>query len=460
MNPEIFREYDIRGVVERDLSPENVRRIARGIGTWVKRRYAGEVVVGRDVRLSSDSLAASILAGLNECGLDCVDIGMVPTPLLYYAVTRGGEDSFAAGLMITGSHNPPEFNGFKLCHGITPIFGPDIQEIRGLVERGDFDSGSGKVRRMDVRSDYVDEIVRGIRLERPVRVVVDSGNGTAGPIAIPVFRRLGCEVVSLFEDPDGRFPNHHPDPTVPRYIQALIRTVRERGFEMGIGYDGDADRIGAVDENGDILYGDTLTGIFARSVLRGNPGATIVFDVKCSKGMIEAIQAAGGRPLMWRTGHSHLKRKMKEEDGPFAGEMSGHVFFADRYYGYDDAIYASCRLAEIVSREGRPLSSIAADIPRYVSTPEIRIDCPDAVKFEVVGRMQERFRATHEVVDIDGARIDFGDGWGLIRASNTQPVLVLRFEARSADALGRIRKTIGDALGEHVSVPDEVYADR
>lgn len=456
MNPEIFREYDIRGVVERDLSRENVRRIARGIGTWVKRRYAGEVVVGRDVRLSSDSLAAEILGGLAETGLDAVDIGMVPTPLLYYAVTRGGEDSFAAGIMITGSHNPPEFNGFKICHGTTPIFGPDIQEIRGLVEKADFESGSGKCRSMDVRADYIDEIVRSIRLARPVKLVVDSGNGTGGPIAVPIFRRLGCEVISLFEEPDGRFPNHHPDPTVPKYIQTLVRTVRESKSEFGIGYDGDSDRIGAVDENGEILFGDTLTGIFARSVLAGNPGATIVFDVKCSKGLVEAIEAAGGRPLMWKTGHSHLKRKMRQEHGPFAGEMSGHVFFADRYYGYDDAIYASCRLAEIVSRRDLPLSGIAAEIPRYFSTPEMRIDCSDALKFEVVGKMLARFRATNDVIDIDGARIDFGDGWGLIRASNTQPVLVLRFEAKSEEALRRIRRTIGGALREYVTVPDEV----
>jgi phosphomannomutase/phosphoglucomutase len=458
MNPEIFREYDIRGVVERDLPPEHVRRIARGIGTYVKRRYEGEVVVGRDVRLSSESLSEQIIEGLNSCGLDCVDIGMVPTPLLYYAATRGGEDSFAAGLMITGSHNPPEFNGFKICHGTTPIFGPDIQEIRALVEKGDFEKGSGSVRRMDVREDYIEEIVRGIRIPRKVRLVVDSGNGTGGPIAVPIFRKLGCEVISLFEEPDGRFPNHHPDPTVPKYIQTLIRTVRESGSELGVGYDGDADRIGAVDEKGEILFGDTLTGIFARSVLRTNPGATIVFDVKCSKGLVEAIEAAGGRPLMWKTGHSHLKRKMKEERSPFAGEMSGHVFFADRYYGYDDAIYASCRLVEIVANEGRPLSAIAAEIPRYFSTPEIRIDCPDAVKFQVVEKVRGRFRATHEVIDIDGARIDFGDGWGLLRASNTQPVLVLRFEAKSADTLARIRRTVGEALREHVSVPDEVFA--
>ncbi len=458
MNREIFREYDIRGVVDRDLAPESVREIGRGIGTYVRRRYTGEVVVGRDVRLSSDSLADEMFRGLRESGLDCVDIGMVPTPLLYYAVTRGGEDSFAAGVMITGSHNPPEFNGFKICHGTTPIFGPDIQEIRVLVEKGDFDSGAGKIRKLDVRSDYIDEIVRGIRLSRPVRLVVDSGNGTAGPIAIPIFRRLGCEVVSLFEEPDGRFPNHHPDPTVPKYIQALIRTVQETKSEFGIGYDGDSDRIGAVDENGNILFGDTLTGIFALSVLAGRPGATIVFDVKCSKGLVEAIEAAGGKPLMWKTGHSHLKRKMRQERGPFAGEMSGHVFFADRYYGYDDAIYASCRLAEIVSARGLPLSAIAAEIPRYFSTPEIRIDCPDEEKFEVVERMKERFRRTNEVADIDGARIEFGDGWGLIRASNTQPVLVLRFEAKDEGALARIRLLVGRALEEHVKVPGEVFA--
>ncbi|MFH1277441.1 MAG: phosphomannomutase/phosphoglucomutase [Candidatus Eisenbacteria bacterium] len=456
MNPDIFREYDIRGVVERDLTPETARLLGRGIGTYVKRRWKGEVVVGRDVRLSSDRLAEAIFAGLNEAGLHAVDLGMVPTPLLYYAVTRGGEDSFAAGIMITGSHNPPEFNGFKVCHGTLPVFGPDIQEIRKLIETGDFESGGGSVRSLDVRHDYIEKIVGSVRVARGVRVAVDCGNGTAGPTAVPIFRRLGCDVIPLFAEPDGRFPNHHPDPTVPEYIEALIREVKEKKCEFGIGYDGDSDRIGAVDEKGDILFGDTLTGIFALSILKEKKGAKIVFDVKCSQGLVEAITAAGGVPVMWKTGHSHLKKKLKEEGAPFAGEMSGHVFFADRYYGYDDAIYASCRLAEIAGGEDRPLSAIAADIPRYHSTPEIRIDCPDSKKFGVVKAMQEKFRATHDVIDIDGARVDFGDGWGLIRASNTQPVLVLRFEAKTEEALGRIRAAFGEALGGHIPVPAEV----
>lgn len=456
MNPDIFREYDIRGVVDRDLDPETVRLLGRGIGTYVKRRWKGEVVVGRDVRLSSDRLAEAIFAGLNDAGLDAVDAGMVPTPLLYYAVTRGGEDSFAGGIMITGSHNPPEFNGFKVCHGTLPVFGPDIQEIRELIGKKDFESGSGSVRTMDVRNDYIEEIAGSVRIDRPLRVAVDCGNGTAGPTAIPIFRQIGCDVIPLFEEPDGRFPNHHPDPTVPEYIEALIGEVKEKGCAFGIGYDGDSDRIGAVDEKGDILFGDTLTGIFALSILKKKKGAKIVFDVKCSQGLVEAIESAGGVPVMWKTGHSHLKRKLKEEGAPFAGEMSGHVFFADRYYGYDDAIYASCRLAEIVGSGDRPLSAIAADIPRYPSTPEIRIDCPDAKKFGVVEAMTRTFRAAHDVIDIDGARVNFGDGWGLIRASNTQPVLVLRFEAKTEEALARIRGAFGEALGAHIAVPPEV----
>ncbi|MBN1826263.1 MAG: phosphomannomutase/phosphoglucomutase [Candidatus Eisenbacteria bacterium] len=455
MNPLIFREYDIRGVVENELTPEVVERIAKAIGTYVRRRYTGEVVVGRDVRLSSPRLASEILAGLRAVGLDCVDIGTVPTPLLYYAVTRGGEDSYAAGVMITGSHNPPEFNGIKICHGTTPIFGPAIQEIRKLAEAEDFESGEGALRTDDVVPDYIDEVAAGLRLARPVRVAVDCGNGTAGPVAIPLLRKIGCDVIPLFEEPDGRFPNHHPDPTVPKYIRALIEEVKKSGCELGVGYDGDSDRIGAVDEKGDILFGDTLAGVFARSVLAKKPG-TIVFDVKCSVGLVEAIRDAGGTPLMWKTGHSHLKQKMKDERAPFAGEMSGHVFFADRYYGYDDAIYASARLIEIVAAGGRPLSAIAAEIPRYHSTPEIRIDCPDSRKFTVVEAIQKKFRATHDVVDIDGARVNFDEGWGLVRASNTQPVLVLRFEAKTTDALAEIRDTLVGAIREQgVEVPEE-----
>lgn len=455
MNPEIFREYDIRGIVDRDLTPEGVEMLGRGIGTYIVRRFKGEVVVGHDVRLSSDGFAAALMRGLCSTGLSCVMIGMVPTPVLYYAVTRGGEDSFAAGVMITGSHNPPEFNGFKVCHGTVPIFGAEIQEIRKLIEKEDFEKGTGTIRKMEVIGDYIDEIAAGIKLKRPVKVVVDCGNGVAGPVAIPLLRRIGCEVKPLFDAPDGTFPNHHPDPTVVKYIQKLIGEVKSGDFELGIGYDGDADRIGAIDENGEILFGDTLTGIFAKSILAKKAGK-IIFDVKCSKGLVEAIEESGGTPLMWKTGHSHLKNKLKEEGAPFAGEMSGHIFFADRYYGYDDAIYASCRLVEILSNGDRSLSEVAADIPRYHSTPEIRIDCPDSIKFDVVKKMTEKFKATHDVIDIDGARINFDDGWGLIRSSNTQPVLVLRFEGKTPAALAAIRKEIGDALREHVEIPAEV----
>ncbi len=455
MNPEIFREYDIRGIVGKDLTVEGVETLGRGIGTYIGRRYKGEVVVGNDVRLSSDDFAAALMRGLNSTGLSCVLIGMVPTPVLYYAVTRGGEDSFAAGIMITGSHNPPEFNGFKVCHGTTPIFGSEIQEIRKLIDKGDFENGAGKIRKMDPTGDYIDEIAAGIELKRPVKIAVDCGNGVAGPVAIPLLRKIGCDVVPLFEEPDGNFPNHHPDPTVVKYIEALINKVKGGDVELGIGYDGDADRIGAVDDRGEILFGDTLTGIFAKSILAKKQG-TIIFDVKCSQGLVESIESSGVTPLMWKTGHSHLKNKLKETGASFAGEMSGHLFFADRYYGYDDAIYASCRLVEILSAEDRPLSEVAKDIPKYCSTPEIRIDCPDSIKFDVVSRMTEKFKLTHDVLEIDGARIQYPDGWGLIRSSNTQPVLVLRFEGKTPEALSAIRREIGDALREHIEVPVEV----
>ncbi|NNE08024.1 MAG: phosphomannomutase/phosphoglucomutase [Gemmatimonadetes bacterium] len=456
MNRAIFREYDIRGIVDRDLTLEIVETLGRGIGTWLKRRYKGDMVVGRDVRHSSKPFADALMKGLNACGLDCVELGMVPTPLLYYAVNREGPDSYCGGIMITGSHNPPDFNGFKICHGAVPVFGPDIQEIYELIEKKDFESGTGTVRRMDVVSDYIEEVAGQIEIARPVKVVVDCGNGVAGPVAIPLLKKIGCDVRPLFEEPDGNFPNHHPDPTVVKYIQQLIHETKSSDAELGVGYDGDADRIGAIDENGDILFGDTLTGIFSKPILAENPGGKILFDVKCSQGLVEAIRAFGGTPVMWKTGHSHLKNKLKVEKAPMAGEMSGHVFFADRYYGYDDAIYASCRLLEIVSKEKRPLSAIASDIPKYFTTPEIRIDCPDDLKFAVVEKMLKRFQDEYEVNDIDGARIDFPNGWGLIRSSNTQPVLVLRFEGKTAKDRDAIQREIVGALSEHIDIPAEL----
>jgi phosphomannomutase/phosphoglucomutase len=348
-----------------------------------------------------------------------------------------------AGVMITGSHNPPEFNGFKITMFNAPVYGSDIQEIRRIIEEQKFESGSGDLTVADVIDAYMDYIKADVLIKRPMKVVLDSGNGAAALVAHRLFRELGVETVDLFDKPDGRFPNHHPDPTVLENIQDLIRTVREEGADLGVGYDGDADRIGVVDEQGNIVWGDTLMIIFSEEVLRENPGAPVIFEVKCSQALPEMIESFGGKPIMWRTGHSNLKKKMKATGSPLAGEMSGHLFFADRYFGYDDAIYASVRLVELLSAKDKTLSQILEPVPHYHATPEIRAEvASEEEKFAIAEKAKQYFSRHYEVIDVDGVRIQFGDGWGLVRASNTQPVLVLRFEARTAERLDEIRNLV------------------
>jgi len=457
----IFREYDIRGVVGTELTPALAEKIGRAYGSLAIRAGAKAVAVGRDGRTSAMQMREALLKGLLGCGLDVVDIGVCPTPLLYYALFTlpvGG------GVMITASHNPPQYNGFKLCLGKDSMHGAAIQALKDDIDKGQFETGQGTVSEHPIIPDYMAYIKKSFAHVKAgtLNAVVDCGNGMGGLVGPDALRLLGCRVTGMYEDVDGRFPNHDPDPTVMDNLQDLIKKVRETKADVGIAYDGDADRIGAVDEHGDILWGDKLLVLYARDVLAEKPGSTIISEVKASQILYDDIARRKGRPIMWKTGHSLIKAKMKAEKAALAGEMSGHMFFADRYFGYDDAIYASCRLIEILAKAKKPLSSLLADLPTTSVTPEIRVDCPDAVKFDLVERvtanlvMQSKSRpadqppglAIRDVITIDGIRVIFEDGWGLIRASNTQPALVLRFEASSPDRLAAIRALIETELAD------------
>jgi phosphomannomutase/phosphoglucomutase len=439
MNPGIFREYDIRGVVDQDLTEEVVRLLGQGFATYISRQGKRRVVVGRDGRLSSPRFREPLVQGMISGGLEIVDVGVCPTPVFYFSLFHLDREG---GVMITGSHNPPEFNGFKVCVGKDTLFGEEIQNLRKIIEDGKFVQGKGSVSLQNVIPAYQNHILQNIHLDRRIKLVIDSGNGTAGLAAPKIFRSLGCQMEDLYSEVDGRFPNHHPDPTVPEYMKDLIAKVKDTGAEVGIGYDGDADRIGVVDPLGNIIWGDQLLILFARQILQSHPGATIVSEVKCSQNLYDDIARHGGHGIMWKAGHSLLKSKMKEEKALLGGEMSGHIFFADRYFGYDDAIYASCRLLEILSQSGQSIPEMLSDVPKTFNTPEIRVDCPDDQKFALVDRVRESFRREYPIVDVDGVRVVFPDGWGLVRASNTQPALVLRFEAKSTERLLEIRALI------------------
>ncbi len=444
MMPHIFREYDIRGVFPDELNRQTARELGLGLGTYYQEKGIHRVSLGRDCRLSSPELAEALMAGLMESGVGVVDIGMVPTPLLYFSLYELNLDG---GIQITGSHNPPEFNGFKICRDRMSIHGAEIQEIRAICESGRYHHGRGGGEEKDVAGPYLQYLRTHIQ-PGPVqrRLVVDGGNGVGGPLACEVYKALGFEVIPLFCEPDGRFPNHHPDPTVPEYLESLVSKVLETSADLGIAFDGDADRIGVVDQEGRIIWGDQLLIVFSRDLLSRRPGAKIIGEVKCSQVLYEDIARHGGKPIMWKAGHSLIKSKMKEEGALLAGEMSGHLFFGEGYFGYDDAIYAGARLLEILSHTQEALGALLADIPPLFNTPEIRIDCPDQKKFQVVAELADEFRKDHQVIDVDGARVIFEHGWGLIRASNTQPVLVLRFEAKDKENLERIRGLFMDRL--------------
>jgi len=443
MKNEIFREYDIRGIVDEDFDLNDVERLGRGFGTCLSKLGGKTAAVARDCRLSSPAIRDALVEGAVRAGIDVLDLGVCPTPLLYFGIRHLNADG---GIMITASHNPPEYNGFKVCMGPDTIYGEEIQAFRRLVQTGKFIQGKGSARRHDILEPYIQYVADHISLKRPVKLAVDAGNGTAGAVAGPLLKKLGCEPIELFLEMDGRFPNHEPDPTVPENMSTLIDTVLKNNLEMGIGFDGDGDRIGVVDERGRIIWGDMLMVIFSREILKDNPGATLIGDVKCSRNMYDDIKAHGGNPIMWKTGHSLIKKKLREENALFAGEMSGHLFFADRYFGYDDAIYAACRLLEIAARRSEPLSRWLADLPETYNTPEIRVDCPENQKFMVVEKVKEKLSKDAEIIDIDGVRIVYSDGWGLVRASNTSPVLVLRFEARSESRLREIQGYIQEVV--------------
>jgi phosphomannomutase/phosphoglucomutase len=443
MNSHIFREYDIRGLVDKDLTLEVVELLGRGLGTVIQRQGGRTVVVGRDVRESSTRFRDALSKGITSTGLNVVDVGTVPTPLTYFAANTLPVDGLA---MITGSHNPPEYNGFKIGAGKTTFHGPEIQALRKLIEARDFVKADkpGTVTPFDIVTPYFHFIRQTVKVGRKgMRIVIDAGNGTGGFIAVPLFQSMGFDVVPLFCEPDANFPNHHPDPTVVENLEDLIEAVKREKAEVGIAYDGDSDRIGVIDDQGNILWGDQLMVLFSRYVLRESPGAAIVGEVKCSYTLYDDIARHGGRPIMWKAGHSLIKAKMKEEHAELAGEMSGHIFFKNRYFGFDDAIYSSARLLEILTTEPRKLSGLLADVPKTFASPELRVDTVEEKKFEIVKRATETLRkAGHEIVDVDGVRVTFPDGWGLIRASNTQPILVLRFEASTPERLKEIQALI------------------
>lgn len=432
-----------------DLTPDGVRRLGLAVAATLVRDTIREAVVGRDVRRSGDSFFDALSEGLMKGGVTVVDVGVVPTPVFYFAAKVWG---YRGGVMITASHNPPEFNGFKVLRGDGTIYGADILELKDIANGNLFERGGGRLERRDAKPEYIDYCAKNITLAHPVPFAADGGNGTAGLVAGDLFARLGVKPVELFMEPDGAFPNHHPDPTVPENLVDLRKAVLAGKLAFGVSFDGDADRLGVIDDRGEILWGDRLLALFARDVLRKHPGATVIFEVKCSQSLAEDIAKHGGIPLMWKTGHSLIKKKMRETGALLAGEMSGHLFFADRYFGYDDALYAACRLLEIMSRSSAPLSELLSDLPRFESTPEIRLDCADDRKFGVVREVRDHFKKNHEVIDVDGARIQFQGGWGLVRASNTQPALVLRFEASTKERLSAITREIAGVLARHIDV--------
>jgi phosphomannomutase/phosphoglucomutase len=440
LREEIFREYDIRGIVDEDLTVETVELLGKGIGTYFRGKNARSVALGGDCRLSTPVFAEALSRGLRTTGCSVTHLDTIPTPLLYFAMfTKPME----GGVMITGSHNPPEFNGFKMMVGKETLYGETIKEIYRIIASGDFvKEEKGTESDYDILPEYHDFVVDNINLSRKLKVVVDAGNGTGGVVAVPLFRDLGCEVIPLYCEMDGNFPNHHPDPTLPEALEDLIEKVAETDADLGISYDGDSDRIGVIDDEGNTIWGDMLMILLSRDILSRNPGAAVISEVKASKLLYDEIERLGGRPIMWKTGHSLMKKKIKEENALLAGEMSGHIFFADKFFGFDDAIYSSARVLEILSNSDVKLSTLLSDLPKMYNTPEIRIYASDEVKFKIVDGVKDVLSQRLPVIDIDGVRAIYPKGWGLVRASNTQGALVLRFEAETEKDLQTIKDDV------------------
>ena len=448
MHSGIFREYDIRGVAGGDILDEDVKDIGKAFGTMLHQQNKHRVSVGRDCRLTSDNYADLFIQGILSTGCDVVDIGLCPTPVLYFSIHHL---DLEGGAMVTASHNPPEYNGFKLMSGHDSIHSNGLQEIRKIIETRAFVTGSGNRTQKDVLTPYKKYILENITISDTIRIGIDAGNGTGGITALPVLKELGCDGYDIFCDPDGSFPNHEADPTQKKNLGDLISLVKDKKLDLGVGYDGDGDRIGVVDAKGNVIYGDQLMVIYAREILSRKPGATFISEVKCSMVMYDDIRKHGGNAVMWRTGHSLIKKKMKEENAELAGEMSGHMFFKDRYFGFDDALYATCRLLEILAATGKGVDELIQDLPETFTTPEIRKECPDEIKFAVVKKIVDHYKDRQKVIDIDGMRAVYEDGWGLVRASNTQPALVLRFEALTADRRDEIQQDIENTLDQIIA---------
>ena len=442
--PEIFKAYDIRGIVQTALTPEAVGNIGHAIGSEAVARRQKEIAIGRDGRASGPELSAALARGLRASGMAVVDVGMVATPMVYFATYHLHTQ---CGVMVTGSHNPPQYNGLKVMLAGDTLAGDAIQQLRVRIERGDLSHGAGGYRTHDIGEAYLSRIVSDVKLARPVRIAVDCGNGVAGAFAPELYRRLGCEVQELFCDVDSRFPNHHPDPSQPKNLQYLIAALKAGDAEIGLAFDGDGDRLGVVTKNGSIIYPDRQLMLFAEDVLKHNPGAEIIFDVKSTRNLFNWIRSRGGKPVMWKTGHSFIKAKLKESGAPLAGEMSGHMFFKERWYGFDDALYAGARLLEILSRVPDVTAALET-LPDAVSTPELHVHTAEGENYTLMDALKKnaKFGDAQEIITIDGVRVEYADGFGLARPSNTTPVIVLRFEAETDAALKRIQNDFRRAL--------------
>jgi phosphomannomutase/phosphoglucomutase len=447
INKQIFRQYDIRGLVEKDLNDESVYLIGKAFGTYLRRKNSKTSVIGGDARPSTYGFKKMFAKALQETGIDVIDIGILATPMLYYAIWKLKADG---GVMITASHNPSEYNGIKLNLGMQSVYGEEIQKILRIIEAGEFESGDGKFSEYKkIAEEYIEYIVENISVKRPIDVVVDGGNGAGGPFLPKILQKLGCNVTELYCEMDGTFPNHHPDPTVEKNMKDLMSMVLEKKADVGIGLDGDGDRIGVIDEKGKMLYGDEILNIIVRDYLKHNKGEKIIADVKCSKNLFDDIENQGGIPIMYKTGHANIKTKMQQEGIKVGGEMSGHIFLKDRYLGFDDAIYAACRIVEIIATSDVPVSQLLADQPVMYNTPELHIQSNEDEKFEIVQKVRDSFiNEGYKVNDIDGMRLTFEDGWALCRVSNTTPVIVLRFEATTPERLAEIKTLVENRIKE------------